>query len=247
MLGYALIGIGVLGFTTTVLDLLLNDQQKAALANGLTRVWYWLDEMRKPSFVRWVHRPWPQRLLTGLSLLVGVGFIYIAVDFSIDFVARFPMSELFEITSPEPESVRWTTFGKMVLFSMYFLVTLVGIGIGLWVIRRKATSYYAHAIIPVIWAADQFISPYKDPILNELKRYKLLSFQASAHLSNLISIVFVIWLIVFLPLAFALVASGLLAALEFCVRKLVESPKGPIMALNGLVVAAGAFLKAVLG
>jgi hypothetical protein len=246
MLSYPLITLGVVGLTTAILDVFLSDQHKAALANGLTRVWYWLDEMRKPSFVRWVHRLWPQRVLIGFSLLLGIGVTYAAVDISKHFVAQFPMSELFSSDEREPKT-EWTTFGTIVLFGMSFLVALVGIGIGLWVIRRKATSYYVHAIIPVTWAVDQYSSSYLVDAMNELERNTLLSFLAHLYFSNLIAIVFLMWLIVFLPLAFALIASGLLATLELCVRKLVEYPKGPIMALNGLSVVAGAFLRLVLG
>jgi hypothetical protein len=233
-----------IGGATTLLDLFLSEKQKAALENGLARIWYRLDEMRKPSFVQWIHRPLPQKLLIGVSLLLGLGFVFLTARSSSDFVASFLMSELFSSTDPSPyPRQEWTTFGKIVLFGTWFVVIFVGIGIGLWVVLRKATSYYAHTIIPIAWVAEQYLSEYLEPIVNGFERNKLLTFLALMQLNHLISIVFTMWLIVFLPLAFALVASGILAALEFFVRKLVEYPKGPILAINGLCVAVGGILK----
>jgi hypothetical protein len=94
MLGDLLIILGIFGFATGLLEIILSDKQKAALATGLTKVWYWLDEIRKPSFARWVQRRWPQRIIIGLCILFGlylsVGMFSISVRLSVPIVVAEP-------------------------------------------------------------------------------------------------------------------------------------------------------------
>jgi hypothetical protein len=62
----------------------------------------------------------------------------------------------------------------------------------------------------------------------------------------LLTVIITMWFIMAIPMTLALVAAGVLTVLEFFVRKLAEYPKGPILALNGVFVALGGFLKAFL-
>src|SRR3954454_15490170 len=54
MLATVLVVLGAIVGITTLLDMLLSDRQKVALAHGVTVFWNLLDEAKRGSFLNWM-------------------------------------------------------------------------------------------------------------------------------------------------------------------------------------------------
>lgn len=292
MLANALLVVGSFVFATALLEIFLSERQKAGVAAGLTYLWYWLDEMRKPSLALWVQRPWPRRTLVGLCTLFGVWLSY-GMFLMIPFMGQYldlsaaaidpkllpqpkieadnaiapPTPDTFDVEDDKSEStarrilgllflldvprahgtVNWS-IRKILLVALPLLGTLVGLAFGFWMIRRitKAPSYIQPIILFVLVA---FVTSLR---LLGLRTYYSFQFGATdvatliAHfLIPFLTPVLFMWLIVVIPMAIGLLASGILTVFELFVRRIVEYPKGPILALSAVFAATGAFLKAV--
>jgi hypothetical protein len=145
--------------------------------------------------------------------------------------------------------INWST-RTILLVALPLLGTLVGLAFGFWMTRRitKSPSYIQPTIL---FALVVFVTSLR---LLGLRTYYIFQFGAIdvatliAHfmIPFLMPVLFM-WLIVVIPMAIGLLASSILTVLEFFVRRIVEYPKGPILALGAVFAATGAFLKAVTG
>jgi hypothetical protein len=232
MFSGALIVIGLFGVTTQLFEIFVSERRKAAITDGLTHVWDWLDEMRKPSFAQWVQRPWPRRILVGLSTLLGLWASY---------------SLLQAQLTPSP-AYPWTLREAL----LALLSNFVGVGVGLWIVRRitKAPSYTQPVILLGILGFATILqllgaSIFSHPNVPEPDR---VSPAPDFPLFLVIAIpfctvIFLMWFVVAAPMTLALLAAGALALLEFFVRRIIEYPKGPVIALGTIFTATGTFLK----
>jgi hypothetical protein len=256
MLGNLIIAMSVSAFMLALLDILLSDGQKQTLSRYVLIAWNHLDNLMTLRFLDWLKRYSAQQSIAIVSALLAL--IVVLTLGGLDFALVLEDGE----RSP-PHGLAYLYIG---LAALAVLVAAVGPRVIDFVLRRAthmsvlarsigvvATSVIAPALALLVYdlatGGDKFrnlvVGPGSKPnseVILVIDAYWTtgLGLMSAILMMN----VFLIALII-VPLLFILLARGLLAIVEFTIRRIAEYPKGPILASSALIGAVVTVIKAM--
>jgi hypothetical protein len=225
-------------FVTALADLLLSDKQKAWLTDWSLSVWNWVDEAKDVDIFAKFQSPKVQARIQNIALFVSVAVLnYFA------FIVWSPLW-LYNFWPNQETPAPYVYFAVPNIVSN---VALYALWLVNWRVFPRIISYLANS-------KNTFIYVAKLTMLNVAGG--LVVGVIPALLGNIVlgTIVASPAMILWLPvLGFSIFVYAvallicltyvLLYPLEFIIRRIVEYPKGPILAVSALFTALGAFLK----
>jgi hypothetical protein len=247
ILADAAIVVGVLFFVLRQLEILLSNPQKQRLSDKLLWLWFWLAEAKKQSLLNWVRKR--SRAVVTISVLLAS--LYAAWAF-----------RNAAISSPGASTI-----------IPALLIVAFAFWLGLKIVRRtldspsllsaflRASLFVLIAIMPLTIFL-LMVMVFKDTVLSLVSSFAQSVAERQATLGSLglaLFALFFLWAFIFsvhftvlalifwstvaVPLLLIYAVGALLAIIELIVRRTIEYPKGPILAVSGLLFAVGALLK----
>jgi hypothetical protein len=238
-----IVAFAVLGLA--LLDIFVSDKRKQWLDDRTVRLWHWLAEAKRLSFLDW---------LQGYRRLI----VWTGVILSSAYMAWAFEKTLAPITQVVP--VALCIFGIGLFFGLKIIRRILGAS-SLFRAVIRATIIVAVTLAPaVIFFGSVYI--FQDTFLglaNEyvagvaahtptlgLALFAFLFLLALILCGNLTTIAMIFWLVVALPLAAIYLVSVLLFCSEFVLRRIAEYPKGPIFAASLLLGAISGIFRIIL-
>jgi FtsH-binding integral membrane protein len=226
LLSYVIIALALATATLALLDIYLSDKQKTHLSDHITRWWSWLDDMGHLSFLDLLRQRPIQWTVVALVSVFAVFGLWAFTDrdtrtYSAGIIVAFLLFG--------PGLIRFTLAPKNPIF-----VAIRTIAIVLVYIAAALAVYF------VIAAATETGDHVPQVYLFSGNTGLLIAIILSALLCLLTLV-----LLVVAPLVLIAVARLLLSSAELTVRRIVEYPKGPIIAGSIIVGVAAALIKAV--
>jgi hypothetical protein len=223
-----LISLSVAIAALALLDIFLNDSQKARISDVTTRMWSWLDDMSKLSFLDLLRQrliQWWISILAATATFVG---------------SEWLMQEMFNAAS----DVFLMNLILLIVFTWLgpklMTFTLAPDGVLLILIRIIAVLAAYLAIVTAIYLGVQTVTDGTPGIHGIPSNIGIVIAVMFASFFCLLTVFFMI----VAPLIFIFVARILLATAELTVRRIVEYPKGPILAGSALFGCIVALMKA---
>ena len=205
-------------------DLLTSPNQKAAIANQTLKLWNWLDESKRLSFLQVLRRRRTRIMLSAAAAVILATWLVVTSihDNLLDFSA-----------------IVFIFAGCCIVSALIYLtVTFTLTPQSLTGIFVRATLILLVAIAPII---HQRYFP-----MGEQLSVLYVHFRTGELLAILAASVFVFfWLWVAVPLLFIFLITCTLIVGEFIIRRIAEYPKGVILAASILLGTVAAILKAV--
>jgi len=220
-------------------DLILSSPQKQKISDCTIRLWNWLDEMKRLSFLRWLEsRALQRRLILIASLISVVPLSYLLFDFARGALAsvRFETEDLWELIEWAKYIVIGTVFG---VWLGPHLVSFLLNGITARQVLRRVAITFLTVAVPI--AAFALWLVY-DTDGHEVHVYW--SLMAMLFVFPIEFAMAVFWLMAFIPLIGVYSLGAGLGLSEFVVRRVAENPKGPILAASAMIAAILAIFKA---
>jgi len=227
VLGNIIIFLSLAIATLALFDFYLSEQQKTRVAATSTRIWSWLDDMSRLSFLNLLRQrsiQWwivllacypPLILVMTLELSSGRRgpLLYLSAVFLVLFVIFGPRAIAFALA---PQRVLLIVIRAIAVFVACLVLLLA-----MFVVVGRATDIPDGSMLGANFGL-------------------MVSIGAMALL--FLSILF---LMIIAPLVFVVLARIVLAGVELTVRRIVEYPKGPILAGSAILVSIVAMMKAV--
>lgn len=224
-------------FVLALAEFLLSEEQKSKTVTATLRAWDFLDDLAKLSFLNWLRRRKAQWAIAAVAALLPALFWKPGIDtvsalllalVALVTIGAGPLLIAFAVGGGSALSV----LGRTVLVvASIFLVFLA--------IQFAVTDQflpepdYDHAR-----SLDENVATYGAKVLAS-EGWVIIN----AIGVVLFSIVVVLSLIIVAPLALIFLARAVLTILEFLLRRIAEYPRGPVVAISGLVSAAIAYMK----
>lgn len=240
-LGTLAIVLAVSAAVTQVLDFALSESAKSRLSLGLTHFWYWLERQRVGRLLDFLQNSrvisWVLVIISGLALVVVIWSI----------AANFGQPVLV------PEAVIWV-YGVQPGFAIALVALTLSPFFGLaglirWITAKgrplstflRVATVFLVAAVPVLLVASviYLFSDSWDPRPFVVGVSVLAALTMPMALAAVLACLMATWLALLAAL------KVLLSILEFLVRRIIEYPKGPVLAANVLLGAAGVILKAI--
>jgi hypothetical protein len=216
-----------------LLDIFLNDKQKAKLSDFVTRVWNWLDDARRLRYLDWMRRKPVKRVAMIAAPLVAVSVIYLLMFLLLD--------------DDDKDFLIWKVFEESWIF---LCSTLAGGILTIWIILSARSTHMMMLIAVVILFL--LAAPWIDYLLLDQFFLTLMStpnqsfaFGEAGAFMIIGLMVFPFCLAILVPLTCIYLIVVCLAVGEFIVRRIAEYPKGPILAGSGAVGSIVAVIKAL--
>jgi hypothetical protein len=248
VLSDALLAIGVIVAGTTLLDMLLGASIKSFIANATIKIWSYLDDLRRIKFIPRLRSDSAVFRMSMLCILINV---WIFKDVSEDL--------LYKISNKIP------TITLLILMPLYFtFMVIIPIIIGkiiIPILLRPKTGLIILLLSSIMLIVSGILSFYLVALITNLINGST-SFHWSEFASGyepttmtyillivgiaiitLSNIVLITELIVLIPVLLSTILFVLLAISEFTLRRIAESPKGPMLAIGGLCGAVASVLK----
>jgi hypothetical protein len=240
----ALLAVGIIVGGTTLLDIFLGPATKTLIADMTITVWSYLDDLRRIKFISilrtdeavfrlsyacaginvYSYRKIPDLLPDGMSAVFYV-FLSIA-SFSFIFIFTRSAAEFMIPILLKPKS------GFTILFSSLLMLIIGGIT---WIFLSAFTMNAINR--SVIYHFDEMFPHYEETVTTKIL------FVIGVIISMLSSIIGIVGMCVVVPVIVASALSIIVFICEFLIRRLAESPKGPMLAIGGVCGAVGSILK----
>jgi hypothetical protein len=205
-----------------LLDLFLDDAQKASLSKWVALIWNYLDDLRTLSLVDWIRQPTAR--------------LWMAVCFAVAILV-FGSLGIATIVTISKEA--------------YILVTVISmlyVAVGLLIIAQlldfmfKRQLWFRLSTVLFGGIAILFVMLLLLVTVSEL-RLTYIAIPLLIFIMVPLSMVVSCAAILFISIALAYVATAALYVGEFVVRRIAEYPKGPILALSAIFGSLVALIK----
>jgi hypothetical protein len=246
MMTNALIGLSVAVGLLALLDIFISKKQTDRLADWVTAAWSYLDDLRAFSLADWMRRPraavWHAISFTLLAAIVGAVALGVhdraVLGSSIDIVSEILLAvTLFLMLAP---IVMYFSYD----FFSHILTEIHGerFWLGLFV------AFVVFAVIlaasALLLMADEHVIRTQGESLPFWLRFVLGYAKFLLHSLRTASVGVIACLFALLAsIALAYVATAILFAGEFVVRRIAEYPKGPIIAVSVICASLLALIK----
>ncbi|MBR1252270.1 hypothetical protein JQ634_00975 [Bradyrhizobium sp. AUGA SZCCT0240] len=217
-----LIGLGTAVFVLALLEILLSEEQKRSLANGVVQIWNILDDIKARSYLDWLRhgRSVPRMFFVLAICLLSAFFLVIA--------------------SANTEELGYRVLiAGMLLASPFILLTAKFVISRLFVPAGAFETIVRIILMALILCLPGWLGLSISEAANPFIRV------VAAALALYTFGMLLIWFVAAAPLVFSYVLMALLGTSEFVVRRIAEYPKGPLLAVSGLIAAVAAFTKAI--
>ncbi len=244
-----------LGAATAVVGALewaLRDRHKRWLADRAMIAWVWLDDQRAGKFTRFLLRSPVQRLLSAGSIAL---FIIVSMT---ENRRLLPFNAAFSIYDPK-RALAW--------LGVAWLVTPIIVGV--WLLHPRATAWIVRArsvgaffgrvtigfatVLAVTWgvsaAGDAAYRSVGERVGNDAAVLNVIGFASWTAFGTLGVEMVTLYLMFMLScawLAFVWAISGAAVILRFVLLRVAENPKGPTVAIGGLLSVVGSILRALV-
>lgn len=230
--------IGLLSGIIQLLDWTLPKTWIERISYLLTHVWVWLAEQRAGELLKWLSNSRPIKWLIAI-LLTAALFVCIIIFADTFYESIMPTTEtatvifgiipgiassaalfLFRIS----QLARWITSQRtsLAVLQRVFIACVCGaIMLGL--------------VILFIYVFERYLDPLPFIVLTIITSFIFLPMLVF----TVLLVAMLCWLIII-----GLISGGLWSAESF-VRKVIESPKGPVLAVGAFLAAIGAILKSL--
>jgi hypothetical protein len=238
------------GITVKLLDIYMSDAWKKRLSDSVVRMWNWLDEAKHVSLLDIARSSRSKHVLS--IFLAGMVLLAVASPFLLP-----PLDG-----SAVPKDVSSNTAGDIAgLIAIWVAVAapiiLAGNGIISLILRGKTPLQIlirtgvalCLACLPAFLAVAVGLIKYGPTILpldGEVDLFYILLYFGLGLGIFLTAVLLLFWLLPVALILLVYVVSFLLYFAELTVRRIAESPKGPLLAVGTLLGLTGAAIK-VLG
>lgn len=239
----------------TLLDWVLTDKQKKWVNDCAISLFIWLDDQKDLTYLKYLGKfRWQLFIVIlyavvalGMTLLVAYGKYFGKFD---QLIAANP-----NIPPTLPDHLIAAYLGSFI--GALFMVRIVLGPLFTWITKTEGSWAYigksslalfaTFVIVIVLFAVDQVVllavgEPSVDISLALLK-LPLITSTYSMLLSTILLVTFFIWLFVVIPVALILSLMAIFRVAQFVTVRVVDSPKGPILGLVGVLTAIGGLLK----
>jgi hypothetical protein len=219
-----LIGLSTAIFALALLEIFLSEEQKRSLANGVLQIWNVLDEIKRRSYLEWFRRgkSIPKVLFVLAICLVSLLLLFVASGRSTEAEYLFFVAAIC-IAIP------------FILLTAWFVISRLLEPLGAFETLVRIVLLALILYLPA-WIGKGIEVVTDSYFLNVVAT--ALAIYAYAML--------LIWFVATAPLVFAYALTAVLWTCEFVVRRIAEYPKGPLLAVSGLIAALAAFTKAMI-
>lgn len=234
------LAVGLLAGAVQLLDWLLPPKAVDRISLALTHVWHWLSEQRAGSLLKWLRDSRPLKWLVATFLVVVLVFCAGSIIAQIG-EPMMPMVEVVVVMYGVLPGL--AASAAVFLFASYFRLSRLAD----WITSQEtATAVLLRvAIVCALGAAITalavivfyFFEAELDPLPFVVAVSALFFIFLPVATFTLVWGAMLCWLIVVASLAGAIWTS------EFLFRRLVEYPKGPVLAISALLAAIGGILK----
>lgn len=235
MFGYIVIILSATVATLAALDLLLSEIQKTGVSDGVARLWSWLDDRGRVSYLGYIKLRRNQRILfvcfTSLLFLLVVLFAFAISDFKYDKTIFGVIPLVLVLNAP-----------LLVCFSppsMTFITSPPSkVGVGLRLFSVIVLSFLAGGLIYAF-----FNWMYPQPVQGGSASVPNLNFTGLFSIAISYLLLLAVVIISALPFVLIAVLRLVLIVVEFVVRRIAESSKGPIIAASMIIGSFVALVK----
>ena len=250
MLANFLLFLTASGITVKLLDIYMSDAWKKRLNDGVVRMWNWLDEAKHVSLLDLARSSRSKHVLS--IFLAGIVLLAIA--------SPFLLAPLDGAVVPKEDAPR--TAGDVAILMVIWVavaapIILIGNGIVSLILRGKTPLQIlirtgvalCLACLPALLAVVVGLIRYGPTILpldGEVDLFYILLYFGLGLGIFLTALLLLFWLLPVVLILLVYVVSFLLYFAELTVRRIAESPNGPLLAVGTLLGLTGAAIK-VLG
>lgn len=265
VLGNISFWVGLSLGSLTILDFLLRDKHKKWLANKAELLWLWLDEQKAGKFTILILK---ERVQNGLVIVTHLSIILIIISFLLRVFFQVNVNATFQLGHPRIYKWQvWVDVAAMILSMIlvtkyihplllrklkfsptvksYLLKSLKGLGF-----CYLAMFILLLAEIPIIFPTMDLETGIEIEkhfggrtiviILHVLTSILAAPLMSEAFLFMFMLFIGIYWIIIIY------VVMLIFRMLQFLLIRIAENPKGPVIALSGLLTGIGGVIKIFL-
>jgi hypothetical protein len=252
------VALGVLKFLD---DWALSDQQKKWITDRAISLFVWLDDQREPKYLRYLGK---------FRWQIIVIILYAALALVMLLIVAYGMYTEEASKVEEPRGIFHILLGGYVgSFLAALLMVRMHPYVFNWVTKTEGSGAYigrstlallatllvtiavslVYAIVESkMYAPPSDLSTNPERFVEEFfgqrdVYYLLITSTALMFALTIAFLMLVSWLLVVIPVVFVLLLMFLLRVVQLVTARIAESPKGPVLALSGLLAAVGAVAK----
>jgi hypothetical protein len=213
---------GIATSAAAAADLLLSDAQKQSIADLVVSLWNWLDEAKRLHFLNWLRQTRLQLLYTlGANIILSIG---LSVYFWME-IDPYKMQAGWHV----PVELWFKVIGIVVMVFVFGFAGMFAINRTLRAttatkIAVRAVGFSAVGILPAMAMMYWLLN---SDVCCSFDEESLIVFYSFVNFAISITATFV--LIIVFPLVSVYLTSTALFAGKFIVRRIAESPKGPVI------------------
>lgn len=249
----------------TILDFLLREKHKKWLTDKAEILWLWLDEQKVGKFTKLILK---ERVQKGLVIFTHLGIILIIVSFLLRVFLNVNINASVQLGQPRIYTWQvWVDIGAMIL-SVVLVTKYIHPGFVKWLkflptvrsyllksLKGLGLCYLAMLIllvaeIPIIFpsmdleTADAIEKHFGGKtiviVLHTLTSLIAAPIMSEAFLFMFMFFIGLYWIIIIY------VVMIIFRVLQFLLIRIAEHPKGPVIAISGLLTGIGAVIKLFL-
>jgi hypothetical protein len=257
MLATLLIFLSASVIAVKLLDFYMSDGQKKWLNDRVVRMWNWLDEAKRVPLLDLARTPRSKRLLLAIAicpiiLQYASSIILQYGNIILQWISSPPAEKDLEITSTNPEFYLKPT--------MVLIALIIAIWLGRWVIStilsgKTAVQLFLRASVLFVFLLIVLLTFQELFLMIGVKRLQALLgiWPADIILFAILSPQLVVdmlepfWAVSAGLVAFIYLGSLLLYIVELTIRRIAESPKGPVLAGSVVIGSVVSLIKAFGG